>query len=559
MTMQKQRVASPLAYQRRASQWLDLVRRSAIDEGILPLAVYGETVDPLGALRSVINARNGSLLRVLDTMRGLRQDLPAFSDSGEALLTGMELAPRAARHLLGEALPLRRSAYWRVSDAIERAHVWRVLARRVFDAVATHRADEAPRSIPMLMLVRESGHVRDLLPVARQLRDRHGIPSLFCLLRPSLRSEVESAGIAVTSIYDWAGGRAAGAIGVTRRLSRDLARVDVSAHVQELAIDAWTHRALMESTLSLLRAHMPGVLSCISGLVGLLANHPVRLLAVGNPYTAEGRVAIDAARGRGIPTVAVEHGTIFPNDARWEDCNLDRMCVWGAPSRDVLLQNGLRPDQVLVSGAPHLDEQIANVTAARSRSAGSARVLVATSGPGDSVAHDEHMRFVRLLRDAIESSPDLSWTIKLHRKDLREFYTEAGLTAALGVNLIEATDGAPDIFHYLQSADVLLTVTSTTALDALISGVPVITVDLGHRDGPEYLRRGCTVSVTTSGQLLDAARSLARGQIPSAIGESAEAYRREHFANLGRASEVAADAFASLMRAERPPATSTAA
>jgi hypothetical protein len=164
-------------------------------------------------------------------------------------------------------------------------------------------------------------------------------------------------------------------------------------------------------------------------------------------------------------------------------------------------------------------------------------VLVATSGAGDKVSMEEHLRFIDVLFAAARSLPEQRFVVKLHRKDRESLYSRSARPRNLELVGVDRSRFGDDIYDYLQRARVLVTVQSTSAIDAMAVGVPVIAVDIAGQDrraGVEFLR--FTRSATSLAELVAALRG--DGLVED--DDDVRAYVRRHFAHLGRAAEVAA-------------------
>jgi hypothetical protein len=200
------------------------------------------------------------------------------------------------------------------------------------------------------------------------------------------------------------------------------------------------------------------------------------VVVVPNPYIGEGRIAARVAQDGGAPVVSAQHGTIFPDDPRWQRCPVDRLCLWGPAASDALVGSGLAADQLVVTGVL-TGQRPARDTSPPTSTPGSpadpATVLVATSGAGDRVSLAQHLVFLGWLVEAIAARPQLRWVVKLHPKDDPALYARV---ASTGARVVEAGPRTPPIDDFLDEAAVLVTVASATALDAARRQVPVVLV-----------------------------------------------------------------------------------
>ena len=106
--------------------------------------------------------------------------------------------------------------------------------------------------------------------------------------------------------------------------------------------------------------------------------------------------------------------------------------------------------------------------------------MVALSGPGHYISESHHKSVVSALLKLSDSYPELQFVFKLHPKDESSYYLEAARHLDMVCPPIMDKDSIPhhlSIFDWLAGADVLITGGSSVANEALLCGVPVITVD----------------------------------------------------------------------------------
>jgi hypothetical protein len=413
------------------------------------------------------------------------------------------------------------------------------------------------------MAPRKPGHLVDLLPVAAVLRDRYGADVRFALVDGRLRERIRAEGFRAGEIYVGARQALREAIRDCRRLLPELLamidRVAAEAAQEELGddllgCDPIDVESMRRRTRQVVKAHLFDALFTARASDRFITAARPGLVVVGNPCTLEGRLLTIAARARGLPTAAVEHGSLFAGDPYWEECPCDLMCTWGAPSRDALIQCGLRPESIVVTGGPRHDAIFAAGSSVTDKTAaGPPMVLVATSGAGDKVTLEQHQGFIRMLCEAAEQAPELRWVVKLHKKDREEFYAAPMRRVAEQVTLVRGayqSDGL-DIFDWLRKTRALVTVASTAALDAMALDVPVIAVDV-WTDGKapldvEFLQSGGIRRIKTAAELAAAARDACRGERTAEIDAAARRYAAKHFVNRGGASAAVAEQFMRLM------------
>lgn len=482
-------VPSPQELQRQADEWLTWLRREAGRRGWIPIRCGRARLDVLDALRSQMELNNA------------------------LVLGGRDQPPRS----------------------------WRAPAYRVKSFVERHLA--MPRNVPtleqpkVLAIPRQPGHLHDLIPVARALRREHGVETVFALVDRQLLNEVSRAGFCSVGLHTFSTPSPAERFRIYG-LAGHLAGLPASC----ASFGAEEAARLAASSLDVLRALGPRVGDVSRAVQCLLVRLEPLAVVVGNPYTLEGRTAALTAGQMSIPTVALEHGTIFPRSPRWYECPADLVCVWGQPSQRALESSGVSSERIRITGAPRFDDIFGTFDGAY-RPEG---VLVASSGPGDQVSLDDHMRFIDLIYAAAARLPNSRWTIKLHPKDKEQYYLRDGRLGTERVRIVrgEKAKTGVEIFEFLRSAAVLITVASSTALDAMSVGVPVVSVAVGATaEGlahVEFLSRGCTRRVSSTKALAKEVRDALAGLRHQETELAAKAYAAEHFANRGNAGSVVA-------------------
>jgi hypothetical protein len=208
-----------------------------------------------------------------------------------------------------------------------------------------------------------------------------------------------------------------------------------------------------------------------------------------------GRAALAACRAASVPTVAVQHGIIYPKYYSYrhgpgeEDCpRPDRTAVFGEAARRLLVEmGGYEPRSLVVTGSPKFDDLLAS---ARGRDRGRTRarlgaadadrlVLVASRYRGIRSTHSAiGGAFAGLVR-ALEELDGVRGVVKPHPAEPAEAY-EADLRGARRVRVVPP--GA-DLLDLLHAADALVTVESLSAVEALVLGRPVLVLNM-----PTHLR-----------------------------------------------------------------------
>lgn len=537
-------VAMPatIHFQRRANRWFRALRVLAARSGFSPRVIAGGArYDPVDVLQQPILIDAGNLLANLHLAREIvRQHpkgIPRIIDASEDFGRMSQLCPIVEVAATTRAIPQWRVAAYRLKRTVQRS------LHRGF--ALPNRSSQRVVAMPMAAL-----HLADMVPEARALKDRHGIETVFVLLDGRGVERLRNEGFeSVRLLPDRL--KTATDFVVAKRLVRqlsslveDLARSEGDFDPQEVVL-------LKAATLQAIRSELPTVLWVADAAARLLETFSPPLVLVGNPYVLEGRLLSRIAESVGIPTAVVEHGTIFNDDPKWQDCPASLICAWGHPSRRALETCGVNPARISVTGAPRFDEIFARFAdTSRPRSSRDC-ILVVISGPGDQTRLEHHESLIRILHEAADATPELRWVVKLHPKDRKSFYDRAQ------GHRLEFVEPDPNqhglqIFELLQDARAAVTERSSAAIDAMAVGVPVISVNVWPDgkgiSGIEFLERGCTRQVRTSSELAKEARRAWEGEPNPASDDAARTYAADHLVNPGTASAAVADALATLTR-----------
>lgn len=408
------------------------------------------------------------------------------------------------------------------------------VARSAADvARCVHRSRELGRA-RVVFWPREINHVDNQAPVAAAL-EAAGCSTAFVATRPRIFDALWARSMAPT---------------YTRRqwpLLWPRARWEARAVVRSIASDPGVE--LDEGTVGIARKclseHASIAIEALTAAERVIAQARPDVLVVGNHVTLEGRAAALVARRAGVPTACLMH-RLLGEDPLQADLRCDRMLVFGEMNRHQLVAAGAPPDRIVVCGAPYLDrrplqtEQVHEALRAWGVSGEKPYVLVATSGPGNSVSEPHHRAVVAAVQALADRALDLDVAARLHLKDTAAYY---GRASRLRVAERHAPGLPHDIFDWLQGCAAVITGASTVAVEAMLMGVPVVTVDLtGDLARTDFIRAGATHHVTEAGQLEPAVRRALAGPPVEAAAYLADTFDRLD----GRAADRAAAAILEL-------------
>ncbi len=427
----------------------------------------------------------------------------------------------------------------------ERAYHARTKAREL----ATRLIAAPPTTAEYLFWPREWTHTAVLIPVAQALAT-DGASCRFVVSQPSEARYLHRHDVAPICTYQaWPSQASRGwREGVLR--ARDLSR-SFPKQLPDFGTVSGTLLAMrLKQSLATLYPHVCA--SAELAKAALAAVQPTTLI-VGNDLTSEGNIACQVATKSGILTGVFMHGAISGNPLQSLH-SADRIYVYGSVHRDELMAQGIAADRISICGNPYLDGRARqsgkiNETLKKRLNLEDGRpwILVATSGPGNRISHQHHQQIVQNLAELSKRLPHIPLVVKLHRKDREMYYRPLLDSLERGPVFVipNLARGYPSEFlDWLQGCPLMLTGTSTTAIEAMALGVPVISMDFaGDLGTVDFLDAQATIHVRDMDSLERAARQvLTESSLPSDVQSRVNEFLRVTFHALdGRSSARAAE------------------
>lgn len=260
--------------------------------------------------------------------------------------------------------------------------------------------------------------------------------------------------------------------------------------------EAFSHRGVAFEDLSradlgfTLLHQAPWAARCLLEFEAAFATLRPRLVCLYAESSGLGRAAIEAARERRVKSLGVQHGILYPNYFSYERTAED--VTLGTPIPDVtamygadgvrLLEDTFRypKGRVAATGSPRYDALAAELRgvdrAARRKSVGlppTGPVLVLASRyRGIRDTHKASGPAFPSLLDAVRDMEGATLIVKPHPAEPKDAYDADIAAARLGDRVRVIADRS--LTDILPAADLLLTVESLSATEALVADVPVV-------------------------------------------------------------------------------------
>jgi hypothetical protein len=172
---------------------------------------------------------------------------------------------------------------------------------------------------------------------------------------------------------------------------------------------------------------------------------------------------------RQIPSIVLQHGNLIY--FYWPFC-ASTFVVWGQQSFDEMLALGAPCSRLLIGGMPASDRSFAKATESRDHARSSRPVCLVLSH-----THARHLEpelyasYHRFLSELIPAAPFVRWKVKLHPSENRSFYDDLDPAVAA---VLDFYPPSTTLETALREADVATTLYSTSGMEAMIMGCPLI-------------------------------------------------------------------------------------
>lgn len=234
----------------------------------------------------------------------------------------------------------------------------------------------------------------------------------------------------------------------------------------------------------------------------LIKTEDINAMLVPSDHQVTEKTAVTVGNFMEIPTLMVQHGV-------WVEplgipITASKMAVMGEIPKDYFVNLGESPDKLIVTGSSMFDGLLEKKfdkekTLRMLNLKDDKKIIVFTM---QSFPREENEILLRSVLKAMKNLSDVQMVIKPHPIEDEEFYKSL-------VNDIGATDTVVtknvNLLELLNACDTLMTVTSTTALEAMILDKPVIIVNLTGRDeAAPYVKNGAALGVYQSREIIPA-------------------------------------------------------
>ncbi|MES2651686.1 MAG: hypothetical protein V4663_08095 [Bacteroidota bacterium] len=248
---------------------------------------------------------------------------------------------------------------------------------------------------------------------------------------------------------------------------------------------------------STIKYYLPQIKFLEQSFTNIFIKRKPKYVLVGNDITFEGRLLATISKRFNVPTGMIQHGAIDNVNLVLGRSMVDQIFVYGVNARSSLSFLGIAPHKIFISGLPKQQNNSTSANFSNKPLGFTDFVVAAFSGYGHSVSKQHHLLIIETLKMA-QKALKFNLCIKIHPKDDKNNYL--GFDGKSTVLLDNADLQTMKIsFHdLLRQASIVLSGSSTSVLDALLVGTPVITLDLlNEYSNVGFIKDGLTAHTTS--------------------------------------------------------------
>lgn len=265
--------------------------------------------------------------------------------------------------------------------------------------------------------------------------------------------------------------------------------------------------------------YFPAMLAQAAVARHILERHRPALIVSADVDDKRNRVYCLLGRQLRIPSLEVQFGMCGVGNVEWQFFVAEHLAVWGEQARDFMLSQHVPSNRVSITGSPRHDAVAAQGHAGGRKTMTSVgvrnrvAVLLACVFSG-LVDRDKLAAVYEAIVRSAASCPNVVLIVKLHPGDppkaARQFNRGAGR--------IIVADARADIRALILDCDAFVTLGSTSTMDALLAGKPVIWPDLFDLAwwDDDFIKSGATLVARSEDELASCFRAVADGSVVAA-------------------------------------------
>lgn len=247
------------------------------------------------------------------------------------------------------------------------------------------------------------------------------------------------------------------------------------------------------------------------------------------------------AKSKNIPSIGIQHSIFERYQYMSGPLPQTKLILWGQFAKKIYNERGVPINKMIVTGTPTFDKLKNKNKFTKNRKKickdlglnENKGIITFMSQP---LATSKIESLARIVFKAMNSFPNKQLVIKLHPAE----YTEkmyGGLKKEFNLKNVIVTK-KPILYDLLASSDLMVMGVSTTGLEAMILGCPVISMDLTNKSNP-YLESGGAIGVHNSNELKKAINKILKdSKARKILKNNGKKYVKKHIGKIdGNASK----------------------
>lgn len=265
------------------------------------------------------------------------------------------------------------------------------------------------------------------------------------------------------------------------------------------------------------------------------------ILIVGSEATTVNWGHVLLAKSKGIPILEVQHG-IFTHLTPVLPPISDKCAVGGDYYKEIYLKRGAKKDQVVVTGWPKFDSLVAQ--SKRDLFKNHKKVLFATQPPD----LDLNLKTIETIGTCFDHLNGMYLIVKPHPAEDPKAYTKV---CALFKSVVLCSN-QENTTSLVAAADVLITVSSTVAIEAVLFDKPIVCLNMSN-DESIYISSGVALNVTKYEDIVPAIEDvLYNDETLEKLSDARKTFSYQHtYHRDGKASKRVADLVISMIEDNR--------
>lgn len=306
--------------------------------------------------------------------------------------------------------------------------------------------------------------------------------------------------------------------------------------------------------------YFPSYIKIIDMSSYLIEHEKPSLVLIQNEYSGFERALLIAAKLKGVPTLAIQHGVIHEHhsgyiyqkgeisltgDIKSPHCPIpDKTALYGTYHKELLTNVSAYPkNSVVVTGQPrydilyHVNEIYNKEQFLKKYNINKNHKIILWTTQCHGISDEENKKNFKAMFESFKNITEVTLIIKQHPGEGKK-YTKMIKNALKDYNLNTVIPPKrSDTYEQLYVCDIMVTKNSTTAMEAVALNKPVIVLNLsGEPDAIEYVEEGVALGVYDEKELKPTIEKLLKDD--SELAENRDKYIQKYLYKVdGKSTE----------------------